>query len=511
MINALPNDRPARARVPRLLPAIVVPCWLALVWTNLYFFGYAGMDSWCYAAPALAAKAPFQLTMPFLGTFEGSDRAWGLHWPGGPLLTSAFAPFLPHNPGVFVSIYIFYWALLAAATTALVWRLTRSSWMAFVGFLFVAGDRLCFSDTWLQRYELLDAALAICALLALCGDENQRPRLRLTVIGVTLFLLPVMHPIFMSLSIGWLVLLAIRTWALQRPWKQFIVASVATAAGWAAFFGYYLSRPWLFAIFRNHARTNMLDARAISPPGLGMFINRLMHIGDPQKTGTVVFVTGLGFGVCLLIGLWRSRATWRAYVAREELPLFLFFTLAGSVFLAQFNYTDCYWAPAWPFAVALTCLLATRVMDAGPGRPRLCWAALALVLAVHWLYLPARTYAWSKLGFVNLRAKVRDFGDSLPQGGQLFLPEVFWDSYADGRRPIYMNSVPGRVGDIEEKKYADFITPMIRKGDVLVTDTQQTHQTLIDPHQPGWKQIGTCTLIYGGRSAGLRHGFDLPA
>ena len=121
---AVPPSVAPRRRTADVLLAGIALCWVGLVWIHLDRFSFASMDSWCYAAPALTAEVPLHLTMPFLGTFEGADRAWGLHWPGGPLLTSLYAPFLPHQTGVYVSIYIFYWLLLGLATAALVRRMT---------------------------------------------------------------------------------------------------------------------------------------------------------------------------------------------------------------------------------------------------------------------------------------------------------------------------------------------------------------------------------------------------
>ena len=483
--------------------------WLALAWVNLYFFSFCGMDAWCYAGPALTARAPFSLTMPFLGSFEGADKGWGLHWPGGPLLTSLFAPFLPHTPAAFVSIYLFYWLLLAIAVTAVAWRLTGSRWMALCACFLIAADRICFSNAWLERYELLDGALAMAVLLALTGEN--RPALRSTAIAVAFFLFPLMQPITTGLGLSWLVCIAAMTWALRRPWKQFLIAAGATAAGWAAFILYYSSRPWLWTILQVHARTNLAVAHRMAPPGIGRAIHRLLNIGNPTKSATIVYLAALCGVLYLLLAFWKSRRDWRQFLLREEVMLFASVGLLCCLFLAQFNYTDCYWAPAWPFGALIFCQMVWRLLRGAPGLRWLWLGGLAVVLLLHAVYLPARTYAWYKLGFINLRSTIRNFAASLPQSGHLFLPEVFWENYADGKRPILMNAVPADLGPVEQQKYADYLLPQIQSGDVLVIDLHQAHMTLIDPHQPGWKPIATCSVMYGGRVAGMQHGFELTA
>jgi hypothetical protein len=497
--------------VPAATPlfAGAILCWLAAAFIHLYYFAYPSVDTWCYAAPATMARAPLELTMPFLGTFEGADKGWGLHWPGGPLLTSLVAPFLPHNPAAHVSIYLFYWLLLGLATAALVRRLTESPWLALCGFLFVAGDRASFGVTWMERYELLDTAVAIAGVLALCEPEDWHPRLRLAVIGAAFFLFPLLQPITCGLGLAWLVCIGLRSWALKRGWTQFWIAAAATAAGWAAFLGYYLSRPWLLVIFRLHARMNVIAARAAAPPGVGMFVRRLMHIGDPTKTATIVYVAALGGAIYLLVSFWKARARWREFVSREELILFTAVALVCTLVLAQFNYTAAYWVPSWPFSVAMVCQVIWRLLQSAPNYRRIWWGALVAVLVLHCSFLPARTYLWYKLGFVDLRARLRDFAATLPQGGRIFIPEVLFETYAtNGREGVYMNTIPTILGDAEQKKYLAYIQPLMRSGDVLVTDAFQWTPPRMDPHGPGWREIGHCNLNYQGQAA---HGFELTA
>lgn len=190
------------------------------------------------------------------------------------------------------------------------------------------------------------------------------------------------------------------------------------------------------------------------------------------------------------------------------MAIFASLGLVGTLFLSQFTYNRVYWASAWPFAAAVACYVAYRLAQSFPRQGRLVIGAFALLLLLHAAYLPGRTYLWKKTGFANLRGQIRDFASALPPGGQLFIPESLWDTYADGHRTVFMNALPYLAGDPAEQRYASFIGPRMHSGDVFVIDQLQSHVPLIDPHQPGWKQIGHSKLVYQGDR--LR-GFDLTA
>jgi len=507
------NSLSTNGQVPRRMLATIfagiVLCWLLVAFAHLYFFGYASMDSWCYTAPAAMARVPFALTTPFLGTFEGSDRAWGLHWPGGPLLTSIVTPFLPHNPVTYISISLGYWLMQSLAAAALVRRLTASPWLPFCAFLFVASDRTCFNIAWLERYELLGGAIAIAAILALCGRQDRHAGVRSAIIGAAFFLMPLIHPVFSGLGLAWLTYLGFRTFALSRPRKNFCIAVAGYAAGWATFLGYYWSRPWLYAKFISHAHVNAEITRAIAPPGIRTFLRHLFLATDvPTREGAVIYLVALGGVLFLLYGFWTSRREWKEFLSREDLGVFTALGLLSTLFLAQFTYNNLYWATAWPFAVALSCKVTLRLMQKFPDRRRIVAGALVALLFLHGSYLMGRTYLWHKSGFVNLRAQACGFASALPQGGQLFVPEVLWEYYADGNRKIFMNTLPYLAGDPAERKYAAYITSLMRSGDILVVDVLQSYVPLVDPHQPGWKEIQHLNITYHGDR--LR-GFELTA
>jgi len=510
MTSVSTDTRASQGMATRLL-AIAIPCWFIFAYVHLYFFGYAAMDSWCYAGPAATARVPFAITTPFLGSFEGADKAWGLHWPGGPLLTSIITPFLPHNPATYVAIYLCYWLMLALAVAALVRRLTSSQWLALCAFLFVASDRISFGVTWLERYELLGSAIAITAVLALCGRQDRHASVRSAIIGIAFFVFPLLHPVFSGLGLAWLAYLGFRTFALRLPWKHFCIAAAGYAAGWAAFLGYFWSRPWLYAEFISHAHVNVELTRTTAPPGIRTFLRHLFLETDaPTREGVAIYLAALGGALFLLCLFWKSRREWREFLSREDLGIFAALGLLCTLFLAQFTYNGYYWATAWPFAVAVSCQVTHRLMQEFPGRRRIVAGALAALLFLHGGYFAGRTYLWHKTGFVNLRVHLREFASSLPQTGQLFVPEVLWDTYAGGNRKVFMDTLPYLAGDPAEKRYASYIASLMRSGDVLVIDLLQSHIPLIDPHGPGWKEIGHCNVVYKGESNKVR-GYELTA
>jgi len=508
-MTSLTGEPRAAARRFAILFGCIVVCWLAVMFVQLYFFGYAAVDSWCYAAPADLAKAPFQLTMPFLGAFEGANKAWGLHWPGGLLLSSVVTPYLPHGPATYVAIPIVYWLLASAATAVLVRRYTGSRWLALYAFLLVACDRLCSSIAWFERYEMLGAAIAIAGILALCGQEDGRSRARYATIGVAFFILPLIHPVFSGLGLGLLLTLALRTIALKQRWTRLSAAAGGYAAGWAVFIGYFWSRPWLYAQFRNHADQNLEITREASPPGFRTFLVHLYETDRPTRAGAVIYLVAFCTVAALVCGLWKCRREWKEYLAREDLAVFVSLALGGTLVLSQMTYNTFYWATAWPFAAALACLAMHRVWQRYPKRMGLIGGVAAALMLMHMSYWPARTYLWYKTGWVNMRSELREFAQSLPRARRLFIPEVLWDTYPDGNGEVYMNSLPFSAGAPMQQRYASYIVPLIRPGDVLVVDVLQSHPCLIGPPAAGWKEIRHRKVVYMG--ADHPHGFDLTA
>jgi hypothetical protein len=504
---------PSTSRPPQRTLAgiflVIILCWALVVFVNLYFFGYASMDTWCYCAPAAMARLPFALTTPFLGSFEGADKAWGFHWPGGPLLTSIVTPFLPHAPATYILISMGYWLLLSLAVAALVRRMTANPWLGLYAFLFVVSDRLCFSMTWFERYELLGGAIAITAIMALYDRQDRHGGVRSAIIGAAFFLLPLIHPLFSGVGLAWITYLGFRTFVLKRPWKQFCIAAAGYAAGWATFLGYYWSRPWLYAQFLDRAHV-ILELTRVSPPhGIRLFLMRLYETDRPFRAGAIVYGIAFGGVLSLLYGLWKSRGDLREFLAREDLAICAALALVSTLVLSQKTYNGTYWAAAWPFAVALACLVIHRVLQRFPGRRRLLVGALLALLLLHGAFWAGRTYIWYKTGFVNLRGRLQEFASTLPQGGQLFIPEVLWDTYADGNRKVILNSLPYIAGTPAEQRYAAYIRPQIQSGDVLVVDQLQSNLPLIDTAQPGWKQIGECNVTYQGEDK--LHGYQLTA
>jgi len=305
-----------------------------------------------------------------------------------------------------------------------------------------------------------------------------------------------------------LTYLGFRTLVLKQPWKKFCIAAAGYAAGWAAFLTYYLSRPWLYAQFLNHARTNVALTRDAPNHGIHKFLGYLAEIDLPTRAGTLVYLVALGGALFLLLSFWKSRHDLKEFLTREDPVIFTALAFLSTLFLAQFQFHQFYWATAWPFGVAVACQMIHRVAQRFPGRQRLIWGALAVLLALHCVYLPARTYLWRKNGFLNMRARLREFAATLPQGHQVFIPEVLWDTYAGGNEKVFMNSLPYSAGDPTQDRYGAYIGSLVQSGDVLVIDKLQSHLTRIDPHQPGWKEIGQCNVTYMGDKV---HGFELTA
>jgi hypothetical protein len=232
-------------------------------------------------------------------------------------------------------------------------------------------------------------------------------------------------------------------------------------------------------------------------------------MGYPTRGFTVVYLVAIGGALYLLYRFLKTRREWKGYLAREDLGIFTALGFGATLCLAQCTYNGTYWAVSWPFAVAMVCLLARRLVERYPGKERVAVGAVAVVVALNMAYLPGHIYLWDKGGFVNMRSQLRDFANSLPQGKRLFIPEVLWHTYADKPGNVFLNTLPFAAGEPMEESYAAYIGARIRSGDVLVVNLYQHSPTLIDPHQPGWKEIAKCRFLYTG--AVKHHGYDLTA
>ena len=507
-MSSIFSDSPEGRRRFSILFTIVILCWLPFVFAHLYFLGFSNMDSWTLTAPAAMAPHPFAITEPFLGSFEGADKAWGLHWPGGPLLGSCILPFLPHHPATYVILSMGYWLLESVAMALLVWRLTGSRWMKLCGFLLVASDHLCFNVAWLQRYEDVGGAFAMAGILALWASRERPAPWRSLVVAIAFFMLPLIHPVFSGLGAGWVIYLTLSTLVLRLPWRRLVVAGCSYAAGWATFLTYYWSRPWLYAQFQNHAQQNVEITRTQAPTSLHTFLNVLISVDSPTRGGTLLYLLAFATLVYLLCALVKSGREWQAFLVREELAIFTALGFVGTLGLAQLSYNwIAYWAAPWPFAAACACLGAYRLWTAFPAQRRLVTAAMVVLMLLHGFYLPARTWMWRRTGFLNLRSHLREFAATLPAQGNLFVPEVLWDTYGGGARPIYLNSLPFSAGIPTQKRYADYIASLIQPGDVMVIDKLQSHATLVNVDPPAWKVIGALKEVYAG--AGGNHGYDM--
>ena len=501
------NNTGRRYQLAMLMAAVI---WALLGFINLYNFSYASMDSWCYAAPAVLAKYPFDLRMPFLGTFDPASSGWGLHWPGGLFVTSIVTPFLPKYPATYVLIFMLYWLGCATTVGALVRRLSGSAEMAFVAFLLILSDHLCFSITWLQRYELFDGMLAVLAILAL-GRKTCSVVSRMFVIALTFFLFPLLHPIYVGIGFFWLIYLLIRASFLRQrqEWHVWFFAVGAYALGALVLILYYVLQPARLALFLDHAHSNVEITRATSPPGIGKFLKSLALQSAPIGIGTLVYLCAFVEVARLAYKTWSSgSAIKNAFISEPTLALSII-GLVGALLLSQSTYNLYYWSAAWPFAVVLACQLAEYLRNRTPKAYLKYFHALLLaLLLVHMAFWPARTYKWYQQGCVNYRAEIRRFVESLPSSERLFIPDSLWDSAALEHRQVLMNTLPYNSGDDLRKKYESYLLSTVRSGDVLIVDKLQSHPISWNSSEE-WKEIAHYANAWKGTEK-LR-GLDLTA
>ncbi len=458
--------------------------WLALAFTHLYFYALPWMDTWCYLAPSAVDAQPLRLTAPMLGSFDGSDHAWGLHWPGVQLMNSVVFSILPAHPASWVAWETLLWLACAAALAQLTWRVTTRAGAAFTVFALILMDRGFFFGAYAQRMESM-ALLWLCplihAMIARARGQKLSPAGHLLA-GLAAFLAPLTHLAAAAFAGA---ALAVMLWR-SRPGESRGPAREAALwlAGCIALVAWFGLQPDVWSQFVAHAR----QGASVKAQG-GMFVMAMSLFYAPTYTGAALYVIGVAAAGAGIWQGWRREAAGETRV-RADLGL----VALGVFILLQWLHNAHYLFPLLPALAPLGADGVLRAM-AWIGRlpaPRWVTATIAAFVLLHGAFWVTRTLKYLESGRPFLRGDLASFWSTLPHEGRLFIPTALWEEA--GRAPerrarARMNTIPNSALIARRGAYEKSIYENAQPGDTLVVDRFQDPPILLDPSTAGWERV----------------------
>lgn len=480
--------------------------WAVFVFWHLYEFSYPSMDSWCYFAPAAAARYPFDLSSPLLGSFAGLDHTWGLHWPAGPLLLSCATWMLPRSSAVYVLLFLSQWWLVACLARKIILRLNPgSSALANLAAFCLLADRTLFRIAWCQRYEILTLIVELSLLLLLASPSARKVFSwnRLEIL-LAFFLLPILQP--MSLGAGACFVAARGAVLFWRKEKLGLWCAEACAFGFGiiSFWAYFHFQPDAQAAFTDHAGVNLEITKATGGfyPGRNLF--EFPNLYAPLYTGALL-LAGMFWGGFVLLRLAFAGLKNRA-ASGETHFLILGAALFGfaQLLLAQATYNIYYMAMIVPWAVILAAWASARVQ--GPKASALALGFFLLLFVFQSGFWAGRTVEWFRLGCPRYRTMLSRAFAAIPPAKTIFVPEILWEEALRSPRHVMLNNLPNNAGDERRQDFNRYLQSCLEPGSILVFDSLQAQPSPLLKSRP-WKLRESFSSTFQGTTA--KRGFEI--
>jgi hypothetical protein len=468
-------------------------CWAA--WANLYWYDLPWADTWASIAPAASGLPPLHINAPLLANFSGSDRVWGLHFPGVPLLYSVVFSCLRFRPELAVLMFMVLWAALAASTGWLAFRVTGQGFWAVAAAAVILADRSLFAIAQAQRPEFITALDLLLVWMALADIWPLRGAGRHLGAGVAFLLLPLLHPVtlvFGAIACAFLVLRAMRR--SQRDGMPVAAPCTGYAAGCAALFLWFYLQPDAWSQFCDHA-----NARRIAYTFGRMFFRSLQQFYFPVFTGYVLIGAALIAAVSALIPWLLGR------------PQANRVTLVGAVILVlcaliQQNFQNGLYLTLYlPVCVVFAMGLLARLESAGE-RGRWVRVLACAAIAVHGVFWAGRTFRFFQSGRPHIREELTRIVEELPKGRRILIPEGLWEAAIRDPSRFDLNTLPQVASPGRRRAYEALVYGRLSAGDAVVVDRLQLNQPVTDFLHGGWTKGKQFTHVFPGRT---EWGYDM--
>lgn len=471
--------------------------WAAVAWVHLQRFAVPWMDPWCYLAPAAPGGGSLLLWTPLLGSFEGADHLWGLHFPGALLLYRALFAVLPFHGGAAVGLFVALWAALALAVGWAALQLTGEGFWGAASAAVVLADRSMFEVAAAQRPEFVAALALFLSVMVVARIPPFRGGAGLAGAFCGFFLIALAHPVtlvagaIMCLSLAWL---SPRAGGCPRRTAGWALAGYA--AGCAALVLWFALQPKAWSTFRDHA------GRALVPYSYGTaFWRALQEFYYPTFTGHVLWILG---------GLAAVRALWPGTGDRGgegDARRVCAVALLACALAEQKFYNVNYLGVALPEAVVISALF----LHDREGRPGSAWrrgfrVLVCAAILAHGLFWGTRTLKFLEDGRPDLRRELAGIAESLPTGRRILVPEVLWEEAIRNPGRFMMNTLPYHASVQRRRAYEAYAYAGLRAGDLVILDRLQSNAPAAVLPKPGWALVGTYRHVLPGRT---EWGYDL--
>ena len=471
-LSILPPVKPA----VRLAFAALLAVWVLAAHAQLSRLYLPWMDSWCYFAPGALAERPLSLHMPFMGSFDGADQTWGIHWPGAPLFFSLLGTWTGLQPQDHSWVLIGLWLLTAWLGGLTARQLSIHPWAPVLVMAALLVDLGILNIATCRRPEIV--AMVILPVWLLLGKRvvSLKGKGWLSALFAMVTALTVIsHPVATVAMAGAAALSLLLALLGRLPWRVALAQSLGALIG-AAWFGGWLTQPHAWEQFRAHAQ-------AASPSGLTLGPERgAWHLYAPAP-GMLI-----AFGLCGL-GL---LAAVKALFTRREVPLvhglslvILILALGACHLFSNYHYLVVACAILWPVALASGEHLIACWGKASHASQRGAWVVLVLALFGGNAGLFAkRSVALLRTPETNIAVELRDWYDNLvPAGPRILFPDVLWEAASqDPRHQVQLLTPAYVVTDATRRRYETELYATLRSGDVVIEDLEpQYDQSLTRP------------------------------
>lgn len=449
----------------------VLYIFFLIVWSfgnfiHTYFYYFPWLDSWCYIAPVLASKAPFQFIGPLVGDFLNFDKIWAIYPPGFQSLMTFSTLLFEKSSFVIGLTYCIFWLLLSLYIFCLTFELTKSQIFAFFSSFLVLSDRTIFSNIAMSRPEAIASFFLIVFSYELYKTiTNNQKFYRIIFLTIISIFLTIIHPLTVILSNLILAILSVvlivtffkekkLNWKLVMPCAGILIGNFILLI--------FFSQNYAWEQFRIHASAHQY------PFGWGTRILGNLQYNYPFFTGFVFYLIALITSFYLLIISIKNKQKSNILLFGGSLLILIY-----SLFFHEKYDNDFYFSISIPIAI----VIFTYALSIFYSRIQLnhlsqivffCFLLLFSAAQSVWYFTRLHKYVIS--GLPNIRQELKAILDTFPHEQTILIPEKFWEAGLHFQGTVYMLYLPMNAGPKVREQYERYIFNKLKIGDFIILD-----------------------------------------
>ncbi len=456
-------------------------------------FGFVSIDSVIYGLPLANARHVFDLGIPFLQNYTELGGSWGHQWPGSMWLKACFFLLVPYHVAWDFTLLYLAQAVAGALLGWMIWKVTRSAWLAWIAALFVLSDRVLLLCGAGQRPETI-AILAVALLLfaaRILVDKHKWWTAVIVAFAV------ISHPVVMIVAIA-----LVFYWCWRAP---FVLeanrnTTIALLVGLGA--GLFIFISWLMFDLgaRQQFWTNLQLQKSFYQHWNGVWTGLSNYrFGG----GYVLWLLALGSTCHFLYRLLRGRIEPTSINRLHESLI-----VAWLIFLVVHTCSKCenfsYLSIGSFFAIGVV------VLESHIIRQRCAVVALSCLALMHVVILPYRCVQYFRSGMPDYSQHLRQWVEGLPERQRVFFPHVLWPvALTQHQREWLWWTLPIASAQDGHRGYEKMAYARLRVGDLLIVDESmmagedkfglQPQFPVIPPDVSRWRLIADFRSSVAGR------------